>query len=154
METFYLQSRDELSDTIKENNIVDFTNNSRKLIVVDQGERVVWKMTEINTLKPKSYYVHANMSDTCIYFKLKEVVDTTESDEGIPESAAIYVKDKLLTIESNYEQVADALWGHIHSLEETERETFISKYENYKQLYLIYKAQLKMFIAKKVTHQS
>lgn len=119
--------------------------------MVDQGESAVWKMTENNKIKPGSYYLHAYMSDTHIYFKLKEVVDITDSNDGVPESSDIYIKDKLLHINSLYEQVAKILWNHIQSLDEVEREAFVSNYGNDKQFYLAYKTQLKKFITEEVS---
>lgn len=151
MDAFYISSRDELLELIKKNNLINFMDNPRKMIVVDQGEKTVWEMNQYHTLCPQSYYVHAHMADNHIYLKLKDVVDTTGSNGGIPEFSTIFIKDRLIPMDNIYDQVADALWDHIQSLIVTERESFIANHSNDKKLYLVYKAQLTRFIKEEVS---
>lgn len=149
MDTLYISSKNELLDLIKEHDLVDFFNNPRKMIMVDQGENTLSRMVE-HTMHPPGYYVHAHISDDHIHLKLKDAVDTKDYNGGIPEMSHVYLKDKLIVMDSVYEQVADTFWEYIQSLEETERCEFMSENDNYKHLYLTYKVQLKRFITKRV----
>lgn len=150
MSAFYIPSRNELLDIIKENSIVDFTRNSRKMIIVDQGERIAWRMVENSKPKPLSYYVHAHVSDSHIYLKLKEVVDTTGSNGGIPDSSSIHIQDKLITMESVYNQVIDVMWSHIQEIDELESRQFLPNHNNSVELYSAFKVRLKQFIMEEV----
>lgn len=151
MEAFYIPSTSRFADIIKESDLIGFTNNLQKILVMDQGEMVASRMVEKSiNLDPPSYYVHAHISDNQIHLKLKDIVDTTDSNGGVPESSIVYIKDKLITIYCVYEQVAEVLWDHIQSLDETEREVFLTKHENDISLYPIYKSRLIKFIKEEV----
>lgn len=91
MEAFYISSKDELLDLIEESDLIGFMNSPRKLILVDQGEMEVTRVVNNSELNPMSYFVHAHMSDSHIHLKLKDVVDTTGSNEGVPESSIIFI---------------------------------------------------------------
>lgn len=150
MGTFYISSRTKLLKLMKENNIVNFSENPRKMIIVDQGEKIAWNMVRKNYPEPSSYYVQANVSDNHIYLKLSQVIDTTASNGGIPETSTIYIKDTMITIENAYEQVAEILWNHIHSLDDSELKAFLPGHRNNKQLYSLYKKKLKVLFTQEV----
>lgn len=114
MDTMLIDSRDHLLQLIKEEGIVDFRSHQRKLIVVDQGEKMLWDhMLQKNQLKSLSYYVHAHFLENHIYLKLNQVVDTTEFNDEIRQSSTIFITDKLIAIRNMYEQISQALWDHI-----------------------------------------
>lgn len=152
METFYIQSRNELLQLIKESYITDLTANPLNLIIMDQGEKEVLKMIQNSTLEPPSYYVHAHLSDEHIYLKLKQVVDISEHNGE--ESSVVYIKDKLITIDNLYEQVSEGLWNYIQLLDDEEKVTIIStdKFGNVEHLHNLFKQKMKRFIGEEVIY--
>lgn len=71
-----IQSRDELLQIIKENKVVEFKDNPRKIIIVDQADNLVWKiLQERSQTHPRSHHVYVHITDSCLYLKLNQAVD-------------------------------------------------------------------------------
>jgi hypothetical protein len=131
-----------------------FKDNPQKITVVDQGERKAWNSLLKNQLKPPSYYVHAHMVDDYIYLKLHQIVDITEPNSGVSESASIFIKDAYLVVKDTYKQVGELLWCHIQSLGENERKEFVYSDDTYSidyaSDYVIFREKLGELIKYKV----
>jgi hypothetical protein len=66
-----------------------FKDKQKKITVVDQGKKNAWNSLQKSTITPPSYYVHAHMIDDYTYLKLHQIVNITESNNGVRESASI-----------------------------------------------------------------
>lgn len=147
-----IESKDRILQLIEENEIVDFKDNFRKMIIVDQAEKLVQEAIE--DVHPGSYYVHAHIADDSIYFKLKQIVDITEYNAGVLSSSEVCIKDKFITIQDVFEQVCETLWVHINSLDGEERKSFKNNEDdnsvNSVGDYIIFKEQLTTIIKENV----
>jgi hypothetical protein len=119
-----MESRVDLLNFIRENEILGFKSKPKKITVVDQGERTIWNSLQKIQLKPPSYYVHAHMTDSYISLKLHQIVDITASNNGVSELATIFIEDAYLAMKDTFQQVGELIWCHIQSLDEKEREEF------------------------------
>jgi hypothetical protein len=54
-------------------------------------------------LNPSSYYAHAHMADDYIYIKLHQILDVTNSNNGIPASAIPFINDSNVMMRSTYQ---------------------------------------------------
>jgi hypothetical protein len=152
-----MKSRLDLLEFVRESEMLGFKDTPRRITVVDQGERKAWNSLQKNQLKPLSCYVHAHMADDYIYLKLHQIVDITESNNGIPDSASIFIKDAYLVIKDTYEQVGELIWCHIQSLDDKEKREFIYSNANYSidyaRDYATFKKKIGEFIKNKVKTQ-
>lgn len=120
-----MKSRDDLSEFIKAQGIIDCKDNPRRVIIRDRGEKQVWSMLKDTVKKPPFYYVHANISDDYIHIKLHRVLNIPLMDEGVEDLPTILIKQKTISINNIYEQVCDKLWHHIQPLDHQEKSEFV-----------------------------
>lgn len=126
MHVIQVKSRIELLKLIRESNTLNFGNNPRKITVVDEGDEIVWNKLQTNTLRPSSYYVHAHIMNSYIYLKLHQIVDITNDNDKAPESSTLFIKDKYVNIQNIFRQLSDMLWSHIQSLDDMEKQQYVS----------------------------
>lgn len=129
--------------------------NSKRVAVVDQGEKTVWYSIHKNGLNSHSYYVHAHMSNSYIHLKLSEVVDIPGSQNGSRKQSIISIKETSIAIEDVYEQVTKLLWCHLKLINEEERENFIhgdeTRFIGFMNTFDVFGEKLKNFIKKEVS---
>lgn len=126
MDNICFETRDDLLECIKINKLIDFTENPRKLVVVNQGDDIIYNRIQSNFLYPLSYYVYSDMKDDYMYLKLSQVVNSSESNYSAEELETIDISDKVVQLENIYDQLKWALWTHIVSLDEVEKRQFVS----------------------------
>lgn len=98
-------------------------NNTQKVFgVVDQGEKFIWDMCQERILETPSYYVHAHIKSTYIYFKLNQVV---KINGGTQTHDKVFIKDRMVKTMDMYKQVAEMLWTYFNSLDDNEKEWFV-----------------------------
>lgn len=154
MTNLCIDSRDELLQLIKENRLVDFEANPRKMVIVDQDEKLAWDMIESSQIPPESYYVHAHIAHDCIYLKLKQMIDVTVCNGEAPSASAVLIKDKFLIKQSVSNQVCETFWSYIDSLNKEERQTLLNNecddFPCYVNDYKIFKEQFAQIIKENV----
>lgn len=126
MNALNIDSKTDLLRFVKESNLVDFQSHPRRMIIVDQGDKEVWDMMQRNQLESTSFYVQSHISDECIYLKLYQVVDVTDTNGNILEQSTVFVKEKVLVTKNLYEQVSVMLWRHLQSLQPTNKRLIIN----------------------------
>lgn len=132
MEELGLKSRHNTLQLIKESKIiVGFDTNPRKMITIDQGEKIAWSFFQKSALEPLSYYVHSHMTDSYIHLKLLQVIDITKYSGIQKESTSILVKEKTISMQNVYEQVSETLWCHMVSIDGVE--TFKGRFETFNE---------------------
>lgn len=124
MKDLHMASKDDLMELFKES-----TGISRDITVINQGEKLVWDELQKVLFEKPLYYVHAHMSTNYIYLKLHQVVDITDSNNGIKKNASVFLKDKLVDIVDSYKLISELLWRHIQSLDEKQRKNYIYCHE-------------------------
>lgn len=59
-----VESKDDLLHLIEENDVVDFTDNPRRMIIVDPGDKFVCGiLLDESQIKPESYYVYTHIKN-------------------------------------------------------------------------------------------
>jgi hypothetical protein len=124
-EFFGYQSRHGLLEFVRESDILGFKGKPSKITVVDQGERKIWSSLQKSQLKPPFCYFHVHMTDDYMFLKLHQIVDITSSNNGIQESAILFIKDSKIIMKNTYYQVCESIWCHLQSLDDKERKEFI-----------------------------
>lgn len=154
MDRFYIKSRRELLEFVKDSRIFKPDNTRKDFTVTDQGEKLVWDIYQKQILESLSYYVHAHLADDYIHLKLNQVVDISKANAGRRLHSVVFIKGQTIKIENTYQQVSEKLWTHIQSLDDLERSSFVFSENNLlpndSKTLKLFKSCLTHFIEQKV----
>ncbi|GAA5812880.1 hypothetical protein MFLAVUS_006339 [Mucor flavus] len=106
-------TKDSLRDVIFASGLVPKDNDSKKLRITTQGERILPAIQKSLKLEfpLKSYFLLCQLHEDCVQLSLHQVVTVSTSKEKEQES--IIVQDEIIAIPNIYDSLCESMWRNL-----------------------------------------